>query len=225
MDQSCPPLSPEKLERVREIDHLLTQERLFLTQAASRAYHGTPLATDPVDILHPNNTVNAIVLRHTIRLINLRRVTIYGPNVRKRHQPDASWSPILVSMYVDHPVAFDPVSTTVIPPRPGSPLIRGPVATTSVHRAEDTTPQTIILKRKRSFYDLTLGAFDAATSNTPVEALGPWSQAQTDRYIRHSYSHACIPPILTRIVSLLSFDRNTGRAAPAPRSPSPSFTE
>ncbi|KAI9623631.1 hypothetical protein H4Q26_014358 [Puccinia striiformis f. sp. tritici PST-130] len=114
-------------------------------------------------------------------------------------------------MYVDHPVAFDPVSTTVIPPRPGSPLIRGPVATTSAHRAEDTTPQTIILKRKRSFYDLTLGAFDAATSDTPVEALGPWSQAQTDRYIRHSY--------------VRQVRQNTGRAAPAPRSPSPSFTE
>ncbi|KAI7946048.1 hypothetical protein MJO29_012436 [Puccinia striiformis f. sp. tritici] len=56
MDRSCLSLSLEKLERVREIDHLLTQERLFLAQAASRAYHGTPLATDPVNILHPNNT-------------------------------------------------------------------------------------------------------------------------------------------------------------------------
>ncbi|KAI9623630.1 hypothetical protein H4Q26_014357 [Puccinia striiformis f. sp. tritici PST-130] len=71
------------------LSHLKSIVGLDEVAAASRAYHGTPLATDPVDILHPNNTVNAIVLRHTIRLINLRRVTIYGPNVRKRHQPDA----------------------------------------------------------------------------------------------------------------------------------------
>ncbi|KAI7942038.1 hypothetical protein MJO28_012065 [Puccinia striiformis f. sp. tritici] len=56
-----------------------------------------------------------------------------------------------------------------------------PAASSSTQNVEDSSPLTVILKRRRWFYDLTLGAFDEPAADAPP------TQRQFERYVRDLY--------------------------------------
>ncbi|KAH9446100.1 hypothetical protein Pst134EB_023919 [Puccinia striiformis f. sp. tritici] len=87
-------------------------------------------------------------------------------------------TPAMVSLFVTHPGPIAPLPATATPSESSNQV---PAASSSTQNVEDSSPLTVILKRRRWFYDLTLGAFDEPAADAPP------TQRQFERYVRDLY--------------------------------------